>query len=594
MMSERRILVVDHDQKNLKLLEVYFGDAHFRTDSATSDEEALKSIERTHYDVVLCELNSPGIDGFFLLKEIQRDTSRLSTNVVFLSPKSDVWNRVKSLKLGAKDYIVKPVHVREIVARVKMILQRGLNNRDDDLAETNRFSGRLEDLSVIDLVEIFGIEKKTGVLSLINENGYSGQIVLNRGNVFSANTVSLRAEEAVYKMMNWNRGRFTMFFGDVDAEDEMMISNMGMLLQGAKRMDLRNELLKQLPSLDAVVITTSNFKKILAQKEMNPELKEFLILFDGERTLGRIIDDCRENEIVTLKRIVKLYKLGFLHVLRDFAREQHPLQFKTEQETVLSPEVPFEDSEEDEIIADVLQDERLLFETAKPRNDDHRVPDVKESNVSVTDDADETAWPEEAADARDSMTMAKSTTRQVDHSTEPSRQLGNILVIGANDEHSQQFVESLTSKPLVEEKVKQFNLRYGKVNFKNGDYLTVLSVSIDQEFSSLVDYFRDNTLGYVVIFDEHSTNWSYYRYLMNVLRRKSTAPIHVVLKSKPLSDFELQDMRIKLNMAETENLHVEPDFEAMFLRRLMFMILKNGRSESFSASVGTEITSRTQ
>ena len=589
-MSERRILVVDHDQKNLKLLEAYLGDALFRIDSAASDEEALKSIEHNCYDVVLCELNSPGIDGFSLLKEVQRDASHLSTNVIFLSPKSDIWNRVKSLKLGAKDYIVKPIHVREIVARVKMILQRGSNNRNADLDETNRFSGRLEDLSVIDLVEILGIEKKTGVLSLINGNGYNGQIVFNRGNVYSANTISLRAEEAVYKMMNWNRGRFTMFFGDVDAEDEMMISNMGMLLQGAKRMDLRNELLKQLPSLDAVVITTSNFKKILAQKEMNLELKEFLILFDGERTLGRIIDDCRENEIVTLKRIVKLYKLGFLHVLRDFAREPHPLQFKTEQDADLGPDVPFDESEEDENISQYLQDDQFLFGAEKPRNS-NSAPDVRKTDASVTA---ETAWSEEVADSVDSAPRATPTTHQGDPSSESSQRLGNILVIGANDEHSQQFVESLTSLPLVEEKVKQFNLRYGKVNFKSGDYLTVVSVSIDQEFSSLVDYFRENTLGYVVIFDDHSTNWSYYRYLMNVLRRKSTAPIHVFLKSKPLSDFELQDMRIKLNMTDAENLHVEPGFEAIVLRRLMFLILKNSRSVSVPASVGDESTSRIQ
>jgi DNA-binding response OmpR family regulator len=588
-MSERRILVVDHDQKNLRLLEVYFGDAHFKIDSATSDEEALKSIERTNYDVMLCELNSPGIDGFSLLKEIQRDSRRFSTDVIFLSSKSDVWNRVKSLKLGVKDYIVKPVHVREIVARVNMILQRGSNGRADDLADTNRFSGRLEDLSVIDLIEILGIEKKTGVLSLINENGSSGQIVFNRGNVFSANTVSLHAEEAVYKTMNWNRGRFTMFFGDVDADDEMMISNMGMLLQGAKRMDLRNELLKQLPSLDAVVITTSNFKKILAQKEMNPELKEFLTLFDGERTLGRIIDDCRENEIVTLKRIVKLYKLGFLHVLRDFAREQQPLQFKAEQDA----DLPFDDSEDDESLFDAFRDNRTLFETEKPRDGEHEIPNVQKTAAPAADGA-EAVWQEETTDSDGSPSIVAPPGEQGGNSPEPARLLGNILVIGANDENSQQFVESLTSLPLVEEKVKQFNLRYGQINFKDGNYLTLLSVSIDQEFSSLVDHFKENTLGYIFLFDGHSANWSYYRYLMNVLRRKSTAPIHVVFKSKQLSDFELQEMRIKLNMTNAENLHVVPGLEAVFLKRLFFMMLKKDQSEAVPVIMDAENTGRGQ
>ncbi|RPH88891.1 MAG: response regulator, partial [Calditrichaeota bacterium] len=344
-MSERNILIVDHDHKNLKILEDHFRESKFLVDTATSDEEAMGCIYRSSYIVVLSELNCPGIDGFHLLKEIQRSSVRSGIMVIFLSPKSDVWTRVKSLKLGAKDFIVKPVHVREIVSRVKMVVQRSSSERLQRRDENHQFSGRLEDLSVIDLIEIFGIEKKTGLLALYNENGHNGQIAINHGNVFGAMTVSLRAEEAVYKMMNWNRGRFTMFFGDIDVEDEMILSNMGILLQGAKRMDLRNELLKQLPSLDAVVITTSNFKKILSQKDMNQELKEFLILFDGERTLGRIIDDCRENEIVALKRIVKLYKLGFLHVLRDFTREQSPMEFKLQEDSEFISENEFDEAE---------------------------------------------------------------------------------------------------------------------------------------------------------------------------------------------------------------------------------------------------------
>ena len=81
------------------------------------------------FNVILCD-SSPGIDGDLLLKEVQRDSRMQNTSVIFLSVKTDVWNRVKSLKLGAKDYIVKPVHVNEIIARVSMILNRSKNSRE--------------------------------------------------------------------------------------------------------------------------------------------------------------------------------------------------------------------------------------------------------------------------------------------------------------------------------------------------------------------------------------------------------------------------------------------------------------------------------
>jgi len=326
-MNERSILIVDSDQKNLKVLDTSFSEASFVTAIANSDNEALSILETDSFYIVLCDLSAPSIDGYKLLKEIQRSPVRDGCHVVFTSTKSDIWNRVKSIKLGAKDFIVKPVHAAEVVARVNMLICRLQRNEENVAVENSQFSGRLEDLAVMDLVEIFGAEKKTGVLTVHNENGHSGQVICYQGQVISANMQSLRSEEAIYKMMHWNRGRFSMSFTDVPFYDEFTISNMGLLLQGAKRMDLRNELLKQLPSLDAIVITTSNFKKITSQKEMNAELHEFLKLFDGERTLGRIIDDSHENEIVTLKRIVKLYKLGFLYVLRNFSKGS-PLQLK--------------------------------------------------------------------------------------------------------------------------------------------------------------------------------------------------------------------------------------------------------------------------
>ena len=547
-MSERQVLVVDHDAKNLKLFEGYFSEAHFRVHTAVNDGDALKYLERNVYDVVVCELHAPGIDGFRLLKEIQRDAPRSAAAVVFLSAKSDVWNRVKSLKLGAKDYIVKPVHVREIVARVKMILQRTAGRREGEVPEANIFSGRLEDLSVIDLIEIFGIEKKTGVLTLINENGFGGQIVFNRGCVFSANTGALRAEEAVYKLMAWNRGRFTMLFGDVDAEDEMMISNMGMLLQGAKRMDLRNELLKQLPSLDAVVITTSNFKKILAQKEMNPELKEFLVLFDGERTLGRIIDDCRENEIITLKRIVKLYKLGFLHVLRDFAREEQPVQFKSDMAEEL-----FEDD-----AGEADAQERVVWENVRPKNNGKRPAEVSMPQPLVS----EPSQPK--------MTLPVG------------RQTGTLLVIGADEEYGRQFVEALTAETSVADRVGRFDFRRTHLYFKSGDYLNIVGVSVGRDFSPLIDLLRD-LVGIVVVVGRRALNWGYYRYLLNALRLKAALPVHVVYESDAFNELDLSEIRAKLGIVEAETLHVQSSFEPLMLRRLLFVMLKSHPSASVAA-----------
>ena len=114
-MNRRRILIVDSDQKNLKVLEMNFQAASYMVAPVGSNAEALQILEKETFDIILSELSAPNIDGYQLLKEIQRNPRLDSTFVVFLSIKSDVSNRVKSLKLGAKDFIVKPIHVNEIV-----------------------------------------------------------------------------------------------------------------------------------------------------------------------------------------------------------------------------------------------------------------------------------------------------------------------------------------------------------------------------------------------------------------------------------------------------------------------------------------------
>jgi len=526
-MNERSILIVDSDAKNLKVLEDTFREASFVTATAKSADEALKILGEASFNIILSDLSAPSIDGYQLLKEIQRNPSQEGQNIVYTSIKSDIWNRVKSLKLGAKDYIVKPIHASEILARVNMVIRRMQKNQKNQVSANNQFSGRLEDLAVIDLVEIFGAEKKTGILTINNENGHSGQIVCNRGLVVSANTQALQAEDAIYKMMHWNRGRFSMLFTEVHVEDEFTISNMGLLLQGAKMMDLRSELLKQLPSLDAVIITTSNFKKITSQKEMNSELKEFLTLFDGERTLGRILDDSHENEIVTLKRIVKLYKLGFLHVLRNFSKGS-PLQFRSEHEEDSPDYVPFDASEEFDDMPEAKE--------AGQENDAFSPSDKSESHAGDFDlNSDELAF---SGKKEETAAVEKNKEEEWDDRKNAGKsersQFGldkNIAVIAAKSSDLKLFIQNIS--PENENHKADLNnsmMLQGALRLRGGGQVNVFGITPDEALTETMLHFSDLTLGSLLLIDAENTNWNYQRYLYKTLFHKLNMPIVVVCK----------------------------------------------------------------
>ncbi|MBN1480237.1 response regulator [candidate division KSB1 bacterium] len=576
-MNTRRILIVDNDQKNLKVLEANFQASSYMAATASSNGEALHLMTKNRFDIILSEISAASIDGYQLLKEVQRHPQQDSTHVIFLSIKSDVWNRVKSLKLGAKDYIVKPVHVSEIVARVNMVQNRIASNLEKQADSNNAFKGRLEDLAVVDLIEILGIEKKTGILSLNNENGHSGQIIFNRGIVISAATGKLRAEEAFYKMINWNRGRFSMLFTEVHADDEFTLSNMGLLLQGAKRMDLRNELLKQLPSLDAIVITTSNFKKIIAQKEINNELREFMTLFDGERSLGRIIDDSHENEIITLKRIVKLYKLGFLHVLRDFSSEQ-PVQFKSNYEDDYSDYAPIDDEDAVDERAAAHQDPSgLAHEIDKIAPDNFPGHESLQFDESYEDESIQHQFSDDDVNNGFSHKNTRE-TRIGAKNRDADEQKTHILLISTDDKNNKDFIRCV-----MDGKPQEFFFRNarspvycGSVTLRDGHQMSLVSFNPNEQYSMLLDYFQEKTLGCIFLLDLETINWSYHRYLFGTLSRHLTVPILIVGKqSQSKSDFESQELRDSLDLNENHGLRFISQIDPDNCRRVLLTLIND-------------------
>ncbi|MDZ7346171.1 MAG: response regulator [candidate division KSB1 bacterium] len=545
-MAARELLVIEHEQTNLSLFENYFSAAGFRVRSAVSEDEALDILSASSFDVVLCELSAPKINGLIVLRELQRALLHRRSVIIFLTSKNDVWSRTACLRLGADDVIIKPIHAREIVARVEMLWRRRERCRAS-LDPSSTF-GRLEDHSVIDLIESMGIERRSGLLQLVNENGSTGRLAFRDGCLIAAETGSLYAEEAVFKMMSWRNGVYTMSFGRVNTEDEMSLSNMGILFQGVKRMDLRNELLKQLPALDSVVIITTNFRQIVAQKDTNPELREFLTLFDGERTLGRIIDECRENEIVALKRIVKLYKLGFLHVLKDFGSESEP-ETDTVEEEDLTPSILLpEPAEEDEIF---------------PRA--NRIPFARPS-VSMHEKESAEDFPASSETTEPKMIRAE--------------QLGTILVIGSNEDKARQVVEAMTQKSLQTERVGKLDFRYSTLNSANGSYLTVFCLSTDKELTPLVDYAAKDLAGIILALDKDSTRWDYYRYLLNALHRITKAPIHVLFYASSGKSVEFDQVRKLLDAPAWVEVHVQSTFEPAALQRLLFVLLKKRRPDA--------------
>lgn len=126
-MTERQarrvhILVVDDDRRIRQMLTRYFEDEGYRVSDA-SDGPSLRSIfDREPIDIILLDIGLPGgEDGLSLARHIR---SRSDVPIIMLTGRDDVMDRVVGLELGADDYIAKPFHLREVLARLRTVLRR--------------------------------------------------------------------------------------------------------------------------------------------------------------------------------------------------------------------------------------------------------------------------------------------------------------------------------------------------------------------------------------------------------------------------------------------------------------------------------------
>lgn len=115
-----RILAVDDERPIAELLRISLTRAGYECTCAYDGISAANLIEKENFDLILLDIMLPGIDGFELMEYI-RSTG---TPVIFLTAKNAVADRVKGLRMGAEDYIVKPFDILELLARVEGVLRR--------------------------------------------------------------------------------------------------------------------------------------------------------------------------------------------------------------------------------------------------------------------------------------------------------------------------------------------------------------------------------------------------------------------------------------------------------------------------------------
>ena len=115
------ILIVDDDNRIRDLLKDYLTENNYVISTAEDAEQAKIKLEYFKFDIIILDVMMPGQDGYELTKEIK---TQIRVPIILLTAKGEVENRIKGLELGADDYLGKPFEPKELLLRIKNIINK--------------------------------------------------------------------------------------------------------------------------------------------------------------------------------------------------------------------------------------------------------------------------------------------------------------------------------------------------------------------------------------------------------------------------------------------------------------------------------------
>lgn len=301
-MAQETILVVDADEKSQKLLEVSFKKEGYDVLLTETIKDAIKTIGARTPDLIICDTDLPDGDGFTLCEQLKRNPNFASIPFLFLTEDEELSRKMKAFELGAAEYLTKPIFIKDVTSRVLLQLQERnkarLHNADDEEVVT----GSLDEITVIDLLQTIESRDRSGMLNLEREEGISAEISFHKGNILDAHCGPLRGEEAVYRIMLWPKGSFSLEYKEVESADHIEKDSSALLIEGMRRFESWNDMIGTLPHLSRHFQAVDDVSSV----GLPQEVEGLVELFDGTRSLRHIVDQSPLDDLTTLRIIRKL------------------------------------------------------------------------------------------------------------------------------------------------------------------------------------------------------------------------------------------------------------------------------------------------
>lgn len=316
-MDPGTILLVDDDPDIREFLGLYLETSGHAVTIACDGSEALDSMEASVPELIIADVKMPGIDGHELCRRV-REAGWNETPFIFCSALGSLTERMKGLRLGADDYVVKPVNPEELLLKVEIALARSrrLKQLESELSRRSSkllLEGRLGKVSIADVLQLGSWVREGDVrLEVLDDDGRWGSVYLRAEQVLHAEIEGATGLRAFHVILGWTRGAFRLDSASFDWEPTIDRSLDGCLLEGMARIDQYRHLQDRIAPGEGLRVRPASD---VFTRHYEPATAEVLSLIARFGALDRVVEEASLPDGETLRIISELLDSGIVEPL---------------------------------------------------------------------------------------------------------------------------------------------------------------------------------------------------------------------------------------------------------------------------------------
>jgi DNA-binding response OmpR family regulator len=235
---KKKILIVDDNDTVRTLLKMSLKNDDYEILEAADGLSGLDIVHAKKPDIIISDILMPNMDGFEFCRIVREKSEIPTVPFIFLTSLGEVSTELRGYRTGADDYLVKSNLKRpDLIEKVEKMLEKGQEYKKVESVMSEGMVGKLTDLTFIEIVQLLGMNKKTGLLR-VSKDEELGQVFLNDGQIHHVEfSGDVDGEEILAHMAEWEYGIYKFEPKNIDVTKTITKSTMDIIMDCCRIID---------------------------------------------------------------------------------------------------------------------------------------------------------------------------------------------------------------------------------------------------------------------------------------------------------------------------------------------------------------------